>query len=95
MSSSVGNSGIVFCHCGKRAQVRTSWTQENPGRRFNGCKDWNRGGCTFFFWADPPIPNRASEIISTLHTENEILESELKSLEKERKRLKTMFLHGG
>ncbi|KAG8373237.1 hypothetical protein BUALT_Bualt11G0002800 [Buddleja alternifolia] len=32
------NSNIT-CYCGLRAQIRTSWTNENPGRRFHACAD--------------------------------------------------------
>jgi len=30
-------SVMVVCYCGKIVVVRTSWTQNNPGRRFFGC----------------------------------------------------------
>ncbi|GER49941.1 iron-sulfur cluster repair protein YtfE [Striga asiatica] len=51
---------------GQSSQVRVSRTSDVKPPR---------GGCSFFFWADLPIPNRASEIITRLHTENKILES--------------------
>ncbi|KAL0453475.1 UNVERIFIED_CONTAM: hypothetical protein Slati_1325600 [Sesamum latifolium] len=35
------------CYCGMRAMLQTSWTSENPGRRFHACRDFNRGGCRF------------------------------------------------
>ncbi|CAL1382811.1 unnamed protein product [Linum trigynum] len=26
-----------FCHCGEPTDLKTSWTEANPGRRFYGC----------------------------------------------------------
>jgi len=32
-----GETGDKICKCGRFALVRTSWTEENPGRRFYAC----------------------------------------------------------
>ncbi|CAA0808921.1 Unknown protein [Striga hermonthica] len=67
MSSSVSSPKVSpFCNCGKKAKLWTSWTEANPGRRFNGCEDWEIGGCIFFAWEDPPIPRRSLYVIRKL-----------------------------
>ncbi|KAK8708685.1 hypothetical protein V6N13_059723 [Hibiscus sabdariffa] len=37
------NSGVSICRCGQQADVVTAWTDENPGRRFFGCKNYGKG----------------------------------------------------
>ncbi|XP_006584209.1 uncharacterized protein [Glycine max] len=37
----------VFCLCNVEAPLVTSWTEDNPGRRFYGC---GRKGCNYFKW---------------------------------------------
>ncbi|KAH7856176.1 hypothetical protein Vadar_033592 [Vaccinium darrowii] len=42
------------CGCGVRAPVRTSHSYANPGRRFQGCVNYQDPmGCKFFKWVDP------------------------------------------
>ncbi|KAL0318161.1 UNVERIFIED_CONTAM: hypothetical protein Scaly_2860400 [Sesamum calycinum] len=64
MASSDSTSTIktLMCYCGKKACRRTSWTNNNPGRRFHGCGDV-ASGCGFFVWEDPPMCTRAKKII--------------------------------
>ncbi|KAL3646665.1 hypothetical protein CASFOL_009209 [Castilleja foliolosa] len=38
-SSSYGNAA-VRCHCGIQLELVTSWTDENPGRRFQSCPNY-------------------------------------------------------
>ena len=54
-----------FCHCGRLAILKTSWTDDNPGRRFFGYTK-KRSGCGFFRWEDPPMCARAKVIIPGL-----------------------------
>ncbi|XP_062114509.1 uncharacterized protein LOC133825609 [Humulus lupulus] len=59
-SSGVHNRGrnrdefdCVSCDCGLQSVVRTSWTKQNPGRRFRTCsRVKSDGGCDFFRWVD-------------------------------------------
>ncbi|PWA58065.1 zinc finger, GRF-type [Artemisia annua] len=54
---------MVRCpQCGSPAIIKTSWTQFNPGRRFYCCSKWgpNHG---IIDWYDPPMCNRAVQII--------------------------------
>ncbi|XP_057769876.1 uncharacterized protein LOC130989795 [Salvia miltiorrhiza] len=65
----------VFCICeveGKKlkASIMTSWTEDNPGRRFYGCRNWKARHCGFFDWIDAPITERAKEVINDLKSEN-------------------------
>ncbi|KAL8511835.1 hypothetical protein ACS0TY_018317 [Phlomoides rotata] len=66
-SSTAGGIGTV-CFCGIQTRIRTSWTDNNPGRRFHGCKDWNRvgGGCGFFKWYGTEMSPRAKYVILSL-----------------------------
>nr|KAJ0202388.1 hypothetical protein LSAT_V11C600312330 [Lactuca sativa] len=56
---------MVMCFCGKWAIVRTSWTVNNPGRRFWGCPDPN-SSCGFIGWYDEPMCARSKVIIPGL-----------------------------
>ncbi|KAL8536206.1 hypothetical protein ACS0TY_011735 [Phlomoides rotata] len=72
MSSTSSFSSAVsrnrFCFCQQEARVHTSWTVDNPGRRFFGCRFWkvNGGGCNFFKWLDDPIEDRSKTVILSL-----------------------------
>ncbi|XP_057774958.1 uncharacterized protein LOC130993938 [Salvia miltiorrhiza] len=53
-----------FCNCKidgsrLRAPIMTSWTNDNPGRRFYGCRNWKSKNCGFFVWHDEPMGERA------------------------------------
>ncbi|GER34814.1 GRF zinc finger containing protein [Striga asiatica] len=52
-ASSFSSPSDILCGCLEKAQLRTSKTSQNPGKRFYGCKKWKEGGCTFFMWAEP------------------------------------------
>ncbi|MBA0813532.1 hypothetical protein Gohar_027377 [Gossypium harknessii] len=42
---------IPVCYCGNAAKLNTSWSNDNPGRRFFGCKKFGSGfqkQCLFF-----------------------------------------------
>ncbi|KAL4285264.1 hypothetical protein GQ457_16G010290 [Hibiscus cannabinus] len=54
------------CGCGFPAQLKISWSNDNPGRRFFGCKNYGSlvyRSCRFFSWFDPPMTPRARVII--------------------------------
>lgn len=42
----------ILCHCGDRADFRTSQTSENPGRVFVACPNYKISSCGFFRWID-------------------------------------------
>ncbi|KAL8040561.1 hypothetical protein ABFX02_10G106700 [Erythranthe guttata] len=55
------------CFCGNMLVQRTSWTERNPGRRYNTCIKYKEpSGCNFFAWIDPPMGYRATHIIPGL-----------------------------
>ncbi|MBA0665026.1 hypothetical protein Goklo_004952 [Gossypium klotzschianum] len=42
---------ILVCYCGNATKLNTSWSNDNPGRRFFGCKKFGSGfkkQCLFF-----------------------------------------------
>ncbi|KAK9734339.1 hypothetical protein RND81_04G132700 [Saponaria officinalis] len=53
-SSSETSIELVRCYCTVPAALQTSWTSQNPGRRFFTCKFYNPEmqfrGCNFFKW---------------------------------------------
>ncbi|KAL4302026.1 hypothetical protein GQ457_10G015990 [Hibiscus cannabinus] len=59
-------SAFPMCRCGFSAQLRTSWFNDNPGRRFFGCKNYGsvvHHACRFFSWFDPPMTPRARIVL--------------------------------
>ncbi|CAA0842005.1 zinc ion binding [Striga hermonthica] len=54
------------CDCGKPSVVRTSWTFENPGRRFYSCNYKRGGACKLFSWVDGPMCTRSKQLIPGL-----------------------------
>ncbi|KAL2485827.1 GRF zinc finger containing protein [Abeliophyllum distichum] len=70
------------CYCGVHCVLKTSWTDENPGRRFLGCPNFREGGgCNYFDWIDPPIPNRKKSTFLSLLRRNESSEVRLHRIE--------------
>ncbi|XP_057793164.1 uncharacterized protein LOC131009773 [Salvia miltiorrhiza] len=70
-----GSDNTMYCECeveGQkiRASIMTSWTDENPGRRFYGCRNWKKKNCGFFDWIDEPINGRAKQVINELKNDN-------------------------
>ncbi|KAL3519726.1 hypothetical protein ACH5RR_017875 [Cinchona calisaya] len=57
----------VICHCGKASKFRTSWTDENPGRRFFCCENYEESnGCGFLLWYDKPMCEQSTWVIPRL-----------------------------
>ncbi|PWA73473.1 zinc finger, GRF-type [Artemisia annua] len=57
------NNTMVRCpNCGAHSVIRTSWTAINPGRRFYCCSRT----CGIINWYDPPMCERAVQIIPGL-----------------------------
>nr|GMD79742.1 zinc finger, GRF-type [Ipomoea batatas] len=59
-------------HCDESLNLRTSWTNDNPGRRYWNCgQNKGRGGgrCGFVRWYDPPMCSRSKTIIPGLLSE--------------------------
>ncbi|KAL3638213.1 hypothetical protein CASFOL_017584 [Castilleja foliolosa] len=65
-SSSYGNAAIR-CHCGIQLELITSWTDDNPGRRFQACPNYKMSSCCGFFrWFDEEMCSRSKEVIPGL-----------------------------
>nr|KAJ0212668.1 hypothetical protein LSAT_V11C400219700 [Lactuca sativa] len=56
---------MVLYFCGNVAVVQTSWTSQNPGRRFYACPKMG-STCGFLGWVDPPMCQRSTFIIPGL-----------------------------
>uniref|UniRef100_A0A175YFC7 Uncharacterized protein n=1 Tax=Daucus carota subsp. sativus TaxID=79200 RepID=A0A175YFC7_DAUCS len=73
-SSTVQNTDL--CQCGLVPVLKTSWTDNNPGRRNK------RKGCGYYRWHDPPVEGRSKNIIPDLLRKIEMLEEEIKELKR-------------
>ncbi|KAK4732236.1 hypothetical protein R3W88_025224 [Solanum pinnatisectum] len=65
-SSSISSSSTanVLCQCGVVVEMKTSWTQSNPGCGFLCCKTSKaRGGCGYFQWYDDEMLTQARRVI--------------------------------
>ncbi|KAL8240885.1 hypothetical protein R6Q59_014240 [Mikania micrantha] len=71
---------MVVCHCGRFVIVRTSWTDQNPGRRFYSCP-MQGTKCQFIGWVDPPMCPRSKEIIPGLLKSKNKVDLDMKTLE--------------
>ncbi|KAL7120200.1 hypothetical protein ACP275_02G108700 [Erythranthe tilingii] len=64
--------------------MKTSWTELNPGRRYETCQKYRKiGGCNYFIWVDPPMCERSCQIIPGLLRRINNNEKELKKIEKQ------------
>ncbi|XP_074264819.1 uncharacterized protein LOC141587268 [Silene latifolia] len=98
-SSGCSIGGRRTCYCGNPTAIATSWTTNNPGRRFQACATYNPvskvRGCKFFQWIDLNPTNWqrdvANEILfqkNRLKSEVRMLNCEVQSLQEERKMMK-------
>ncbi|KAL5148285.1 hypothetical protein HKD37_13G035342 [Glycine soja] len=74
----------MLCLYNVEAPLVTSWTEDNPGRRFYGCglyKVTGRKGCNYFEWHDPVANIRQKKIMVTLMKKVDELESREKDLQ--------------
>ncbi|XP_062150541.1 uncharacterized protein LOC133859225 [Alnus glutinosa] len=93
-SSVTRGEGSYYCYCDLPAPLKTSWTTNNPGRRFWGCATYNsrtKSACKFFKWKDNPTCARGKEVlkeimkkVNELEDENGNLLAKMKDLENER-----------
>ncbi|CAN1149676.1 hypothetical protein LINPERPRIM_LOCUS38714 [Linum perenne] len=67
------------CVCGAEVVLLTSWTVENPRRRFFRCGSMTKGSVSrtrhYFAWFDDPIPFRAKVVINGLLRKLETMEN--------------------
>ncbi|KAL8478359.1 hypothetical protein ACS0TY_030318 [Phlomoides rotata] len=75
-------------YCRRRARIHTSWTDENPGRRFATCMNSRKNGCSFWKWNDDPMCQRSKMIIPGLLRRINANEAEIKKLKKIQKKEK-------
>ncbi|KAG8363373.1 hypothetical protein BUALT_Bualt19G0015600 [Buddleja alternifolia] len=101
-SSTSSSPGLRLCYCKKTPCLQTSWTDDNPGRRFIGCENWKNGGCNFFRWFDPPMCPRSMVVIPELRreksrvaSENDQLRQKISSLLDEKMNLKRTIANMG
>ncbi|KAK9750924.1 hypothetical protein RND81_02G229700 [Saponaria officinalis] len=83
-SSSKTSIELVRCYCTVPAALQTSWTLQNPGRRFFTCKFYNPEmqfrGCNFFKWVDESSTNWQRKVINSLVMEKMSLKQEISEI---------------
>ncbi|PWA59844.1 zinc finger, GRF-type [Artemisia annua] len=67
---------MVLCGFSNVATIKTSLTDRNPGRRFFCCPNVC-SNCRTFRWIDPPMCQRAMEIIPGLLRARNALEEDI------------------
>ncbi|KAG8366582.1 hypothetical protein BUALT_Bualt17G0094900 [Buddleja alternifolia] len=77
--------GGPTCHCGLRPYLKTSWTDANPGRRFYSCPNYQRNGCNYFVWEDPPMCSRSMMILPGMRRTKVQMEKEIADLKRAKK----------
>ncbi|CAL1354352.1 unnamed protein product [Linum trigynum] len=57
-----------FYHCGEPTNLKTSWTEANPGIRFYGCRRYGtNGACNYFRWLDPALDEYTRNVVLNFH----------------------------
>ncbi|KAF5784436.1 putative transcription factor GRF family [Helianthus annuus] len=80
------------CSCGRTATIRTSWTDDNPGRRFYSCL-FKPSNYPFIGWVDPLMCLRSIRIIPGLLRKINNLQAKLFVREQEiRKKKRVIWL---
>lgn len=94
-----GDNVPIFCKCGVPVAHLTSWTSDNPGRKFVACKFFDRVkkvryGCNVWEWVDKNQEEWQRVLINELTLEKkilctnvELLKKEVENVEKERLKL--------
>ncbi|GAB4827021.1 hypothetical protein Ancab_040015 [Ancistrocladus abbreviatus] len=80
-SSSMNSQSPPCCSCGLPCQLKTSWTEENPGKIFYRCQNFDprirQGGCKYFKWAThEAIDGKAKELLMSMKNKINALERE-------------------
>ena len=87
-TSSLTPSKQRKCGCGVPVARLTSWTRENHGRKFLGCKFYDpiteTRGCKFFEWVDHPDGTEwQREVINNLILDKKLMKGEVNDLKRE------------
>ncbi|XP_056682645.1 uncharacterized protein [Spinacia oleracea] len=79
------------CYCGIPSKMLTSWTTDNPGRKFLTCKfsdvHTGRKGCGWFYWVDPDVVEWQRVVTNELVVEKRLLKTELRVMMTELQKL--------
>ncbi|KAL2457763.1 uncharacterized protein Fot_56100 [Forsythia ovata] len=66
-SSTSQISHEAVCFYGQSSVIKTSWTENNPGMKFQGCNFYGRPDtCNYFSWIDPSPYPRYKKLINGL-----------------------------
>jgi hypothetical protein len=79
-ASGIGHQETHVCFCGLPSPLQTSWSKDNPSRRYFGWlkfKDGSGTCCKFFYWVDDSNNDHTRMMLSELKTKNKLLENQL------------------
>ncbi|KAL9233243.1 hypothetical protein vseg_008266 [Gypsophila vaccaria] len=83
-SQSESQSPLRKCKCHSPVAIVRSWTNWNPGRRFEGCKFYNPNdvsqGCNHFKWYDKVQTEWQRDLINELLLEKKLMSKEIHQL---------------
>ncbi|XP_020082379.1 uncharacterized protein LOC109705975 [Ananas comosus] len=97
-SSSRNNQSTPLCHCGLPYTIKTSWTQNNPGRRFYGCPRYRMqesNACNYFGWYDPQFTSQSISMVNgLLESNNKLREEAAVAAKRKRWKLTVFVIYG-
>ncbi|GAB4839172.1 hypothetical protein Ancab_039879 [Ancistrocladus abbreviatus] len=78
-SSMSSQAEHYYCFCEVPAQLKVSWTEENPGRVFYACAKYNakshQGGCNYSKWATTELMDgKMKELLINMKNRKDMLE---------------------
>lgn len=75
------------CKCGYALAIRTSWTTQNPGRRFLACKFYDPEteirGCDSFYWVDEDPIEWQTSVTNQLVLDKKLMKIDMNALKVE------------
>ncbi|XP_027152586.1 uncharacterized protein At4g04775-like [Coffea eugenioides] len=89
-----GKETTPTCSCGSKTNLKTSWTDRNPARRYVECANGKVDGCGYWNWYDEEMCERSKQVIPGLlrrinrvETENETLRQQILKLQKKAEKM--------
>ncbi|XP_071939121.1 putative F-box protein PP2-B6 [Coffea arabica] len=85
---------IPTCSCGSKTNLKISWTDRNPTRRYVECANGEVDGCGYWNWYDGEMCERSKQVIprplrriNRLETKNETLQQQVLKLQKKAEKM--------
>ncbi|KAL4364123.1 hypothetical protein GQ457_04G028820 [Hibiscus cannabinus] len=72
-------NGDVFCYCGEKSQMWTTWKTKDIDIRFFGYPNFKVADCGFYKWHDAELSERAKIVLHEMKKENDVLKRKIRS----------------